>query len=413
MSDYVWVVGKDISSTFGQKGISDTYIIPNKYIGFSAANLVGSYIWVIFRGEFDRIGLIVKVDEISQILEGYYENDYLIKADLACSFMIGTEFKTLSPFSTDRCRNFGFGINKIDPEDAQLFITIIRTNSVVRLIPPTISALNNLLVEITSSTTEDISKSFIRAIVSACKLADVWSDGKNSKLRTAPFANFSKALIKTKFPGLSEETVTTLLIKLDPIHNLQGRSFDSIEPSEDRPHEMRAPIVDKIFSIIDPHNIFARKFISKNAIVFDPVAAMKKTEAAEKIHQDILRDVSRYLISRGVTPYQSSSIDLMFVIEREIFIVEIKSSNSENAVAQAAKGAFQLASIANSFSDDFDRVTSLLLLENTGFEVINQFIAKTLTTLGVRALFYRKEVEWPSRVLGFPITSTSLPNRSD
>lgn len=66
---------KDVS--FGKKGVSGSYLIPEADMKVPPESLAGNRLWVILRGREDRIFLCFVIKKIERIIEGYYEDDYL------------------------------------------------------------------------------------------------------------------------------------------------------------------------------------------------------------------------------------------------------------------------------------------------------------------------------------------------
>jgi hypothetical protein len=69
-------------------------------------------------------------------------------------------------------------------------------------------------------------------------------------------------------------------------------------------------------------------------------------------------------------------------------------------MAQAAKGAFQIACYLNAMAADYEQLDGFLILhkvEDSNFEV---FVRDALTRLGVKNLTYDPSKKWPERVSG-------------
>jgi hypothetical protein len=165
----------------------------------------------------------------------------------------------------------------------------------------------------------------------------------------------------------------------------------------------RAPSVDVEFTEIDPDKIYARKFISVDSKFRDLEETLNKTEHAEKVHQAMLKDISSYLLTKGVVPYESGSIDLMFRSGSKLNVFEIKSSNAGNLLAQAAKGAFQLACYLNELIKDYGNLEARLVLHETGCREIQSYAIEVLTKLGIQALIYDPAQPWPKRLHGLQL----------
>jgi hypothetical protein len=114
----------------------------------------------------------------------------------------------------------------------------------------------------------------------------------------------------------------------------------------------------------------------------------------------MLRDISSYLKAQGYSAYESTSVDLMTVINGETKIFEIKSTTPINIIAQAAKGAFQIACYFNAMVDEYDRLNGYLVLHKTGDVSLEKFVHDALERLEVKYLTYDPAREWPERVVG-------------
>ena len=163
------------------------------------------------------------------------------------------------------------------------------------------------------------------------------------------------------------------------------------------------PSVDTEFYEIEPGKIYAREFVSVDSKLRNIEEALNKTEHAEKIHQAMLKDISEYLIANGVTPYESSSIDLLFRTRGVLNIFEIKSSNGDNIMSQASKGAFQLACYLNEINKDYDNLSARLVLHVIQSPELQKYVVEALLMLGIEVLFYDPSRPWPSRIKGFPL----------
>ena len=130
---------------------------------------------------------------------------------------------------------------------------------------------------------------------------------------------------------------------------------------------------------------------------------MAKTSHAEVIHQAMLKDISEYLSARGITPLESRSIDLAYEAQAGLIIVELKSANAENLIAQASAGAFQLATYLNALTGHYGALNGKLILQETGSGELQERAAAVLSRLGIDGLFYDQNKAWPNRVQGLPL----------
>ena len=148
---------------------------------------------------------------------------------------------------------------------------------------------------------------------------------------------------------------------------------------------------------IVPNEIAARSFLHRNDRNVDWTMQLKNTQAAEMRHQSMLADIASYLIEKGLTPFQSGSIDLLFEHLGTTHLVELKSATPENCYSQAAHGAFQLALYRQRLRESFSTLRSLLIIESTS-DPVNSLLRDTLAEMDLVCLFYKKALPWPDRV---------------
>ena len=407
MADFVWVVPRDKAILLGEVGVSNTYIIPNSAFTGKSTDLIDSFLWVVLRGDSDRLVLVIKVLNIDRIIDGYYNNDFIVRPDPKYSFKIGSTFMSLASFEVKKQPVAIGAIGEITTEDAGKIIGIIFNNINVRLSPPVKRMFTDFIVEMPSKNKSVLARMVGQIAVSSFNFIDIWGDGKSKKYKSAPFASMSKAYIEMYYPQIDLKEIENLILDSDPFLSILSRDVKSINSLTHASMPSHSPDVDIFFRLIDPENIFSREFTASSKLSSSIFDQIKKTEAAEKMHQDILRDVSRFLIGQGVQPFQSDSVDLAYMFGGELHIFEIKTSNVMNAISQASKGAFQLACYKNGLDPDYESITASLLIEDTGSEDLNKFLFETVLALGIKTYFYRPKLNWPSRVLGLPLVKNS------
>src|SRR5690606_38223543 len=107
------------------------------------------------------------------------------------------------------------------------------------------------------------------------------------------------------------------------------------------------------------------------------------------------------LKSIGITPLQSSSIDLFLATENAQSIFELKTTTQENILGQAAKGAFQLGCYKAALgSAEHIKSHLVLVMEATGIAELDSYASEILSTFGIRSLFYNVGKPWPDRLKG-------------
>ena len=79
---------------------------------------------------------------------------------------------------------------------------------------------------------------------------------------------------------------------------------------------------------------------------------------------------------------------------------EIKSATEENIIAQASKGAFQIACYTNALRNEYSDIHPSLILENIEDNRLGVYVRNALENLGIKCLIYDADTDWPTRVEG-------------
>ncbi len=231
-------------------------------------------------------------------------------------------------------------------------------------------------------------------------LEQVWANGTGDRL--GAFSNYACALLTKKMGTKPSPEIVGDLKVFDQVSVIFAEEKPSPE-REEPGHNYHAPSVDTEFSEIEPGKIYAREFVSADSKLSSLEEALKKTEHAEKIHQAMLKDISEYLITNGIKPYESGSIDLLYRSRKKLNVFEIKSSNIDNILSQSSKGAFQLACYLNELSKDYDNLNARLVLHVTQSPELQKYAVEALLRLGIEVLFYDPGKSWPNRIQGLPL----------
>jgi hypothetical protein len=166
----------------------------------------------------------------------------------------------------------------------------------------------------------------------------------------------------------------------------------------DKLEKVKLPIVDIEFEPIIVEKISSRKFhaIDYN---YDVDSIMVKTEDAEKRHQEILKDICKYLINCKIQPMQSSSIDLAVRKNFEYHIFEIKTTNKKNIISQVAKGIFQLALYSEALINAGKKCSKrTLVFETERDPLIETFIKNAAKSLNIDVMYYFSNNNWPNKL---------------
>lgn len=393
MSDFVWIIAAEKNSSFGRRGVSGSYIIPKGDMTVNPKSLAGGRLWVILRGADDRIFQSLTVKKIERIIEGYYEGDYLLSVDLLSSFRLVSRYAEASKYIATNTDQFAAGLSEIDVQSSRSFSQLVKQRIEIKLTEPEVSS--GIDTKMLPRSGELLAKSALRLVISHFNLNEIWAAGTGKKL--GAFSNFANSIIKQHISAKVAAELTDILLGCDPITALNNEVGDDDSAKE---KSLNTPHVDTDFTEVEPEKIYAREFLSAGDKFKDLEAALNKTEHAEKIHQEMLKDIAEFLISNRVTPFESGSIDLMFQANNKLKVCEIKSTTLENLLAQSSKGAFQLTCYIDELIKSYDDTLPQLILRNIGNSELESYVERILSKMNIPVLFYNPNKSWPNRVTG-------------
>lgn len=395
MYNYAWIIPSDKADTFNRGGISLNYILPKNHISIDPIKLRGARIWLIVRGREDRCIALIAPKKIERFSDGYHEGDFVVTSDLMKSIKLASGFDAARPYQTGDTSQHSIGLSPMTDRDVMILSRSIKSNMQVKLRTPSIDRRNNLKLSPIPKPAEAGIRMVMSHVVQHFSMDQIWGSGTGRKL--TPFANFASHLITSE--GIDLDAVNLdVLLKIDPL-NLLAMDLRDVS-TESLSREAREKRVDLDFVEIDPETIYAREFLFSNSNPLSIEAALEKTEASEKIHQDMLRDISTYVKKHNLMPYQSDSVDLMIELGGKIKIFEIKSANDENLVAQSAKGAFQVAWYLEAMIPSYDSITGHLIIHKIRNGETENLVKNALKRLGIDYLIYNPSLDWPERVSG-------------
>lgn len=400
MTDLVWVINSEKSASFGSAGVSGSYILPKNELELNPKALARRRLWVVLRGHEDRLLLLIKIKNVERIIDGYYSGDFWVSVEMTGSLKLVPDFAHATKYATTSVRHSRLGVSELSKEYSDALLALVQGSIQTRLLPPDMLSLTQIDLQLVPNNSRRMAKSALRAVVSHLTLEQVWANGTGDRL--GAFSNYARALLMEKMGVNLPVNIVHDLKLFDPLS-----SIFSVEKicTEERVavNNPKVPDVDTEFCEIVPGDICAREFVSNDSELRSINNALNKTEQAETIHQAMLKDISEYLIANGITPYESSSIDLLFCVKGVLNIFEIKSSNVENILSQASKGAFQLACYLNEIKKDYDNLSTGLVLHVIQGRELQMYVVEALSILGIKVYIYDPSRVWPSRIKGFPL----------
>jgi len=276
------------------------------------------------------------------------------------------------------------------------FESVVHKSCVVKLQLPSKSLLSKIPNVSLKGSQEIYSRKLITAVTETYCLDEIW--GQGGRLVLPPFANFAYAKAVQDSNQFATQELAALLSELDPVTpmNLRVRRAGGWNRSQ-----KLVPLIDLMLSPIVPAAIFARKYVASDKENANSKEFLKKTENAEKRHQDILRDLSVRLSELGFRPMQSASLDLFVQVFDRSFTFEIKSSDTSNILYQAAKGLFQLGCYDEALSrEGYENNHPALIVESCGSVELEVYVDTIIEGFGIPVFYYYSNEHWPRRVSG-------------
>jgi hypothetical protein len=393
-NSFVWVISEYTEKGLLRQGVSDRYIIPGSMINDHEAEIGQTRIWLVTRGAYDVIVACLFSKKVERFTEGLHVNDYLITIDMRYSFRIVNQNGNVGMFETSVFASYPLGISEATFDIDKKIVDLVFQRVQYKVQNPPKIIRNLLFNKINNQSNTFLAKLAMSEILRNYSLDEIW--GSKLGIAFSPFMNFAYSLIAEKFGIEKAKEVIQLAKDYDPLNKLKTIEIHS----EKKIQKKRSQEIDIEFLPIQPDTIYAREFIASGQNDMDMDAALAKTETAEKLHQEMLRDISLYIISKKVVPFESGSVDLMFEFENETFIIEIKSTNDDNLFAQCSKGAFQLAYYVNAVKTEIGRVTQALVIHKTDDQNQEKICLRILNMLATRCLIYDPTLPWPDRLIG-------------
>jgi hypothetical protein len=402
MTSFIWMIHRDKENSLGLHGVAPSYLVPKDLFRHDLSELQGSTLWVVLGGNAYRLALVIRVSAVDRILDGYHKGDILVTTNMCESIKIGEKYVSLSSFNIDFLEVPREGLSKPSESDLFSLRNTLKRNVSIRLAPPSTRSLSDIEIDLLPQRLITLVGTLYQAITSSVNLQDIWGDGKDREYQLKPYASFVRLYVKNRLPQIDFTDLEEEVLKRDPFFNLLHFSPSNSNTA----HSFETSIVprfDDLFRLINPEQIYARAFSSSELSELDLHESIKKTEAAEKKHQEILKDVSAYLMMQNLKVFQSTSVDLAYCLSGVLYVLEIKTAHSKNAVSQAAKGIFQLGSYVNGLSNSFKGVAPILLIQKTDNDSLNAFISSTAATLGIKVLLYDEGLDWPDKAKDLPL----------
>ena len=403
MQSHVWIIDTSIAKLFGNIGGAPSGLIvsPSHLIDLPISALVKGSLWLVARGtKLDSIVAKLDVDQIDMFEDGLNAGDYLLSIDQLRSFKLSNASNFDSTFVTDATASLKVGISPLQSEIEQRLKNVVHSGLSTNF--RKFGTLELKFVELPSVLleTRTFATEAIRKTIASISVDKIWASG--TPVQLPPFANLISQKIADALGGASVESFLEILTELDPLTEFY---FPNKEWAQNDKPTIGFPTldgqnVDTRLIEIDPAKLRARRFIARKLPTRSIQDALNLTEVAEAAHQDMLRDIASYLSSLGMTSWESRSIDLALTNNAQINIFEIKTANAENVHMQIAKGVYQLMRYKAALENEGRLCRMTLIITDLPYPSFKAETARMLDTIGIKILFYRRNLDWPERLQG-------------
>lgn len=314
-----------------KSGASFQFILPKEKMIFNPADLLGTVLWIVVE-EDSRCYLTQRgqVDSISTIKEGPNDGDFIIDLNKSRTIKTVSPAKEKRKWELTNDQKLKIGFDQCPDEYGNYFESMIKNNIVVRIAEhDTIRQLDLKKWSENFGYGKTIYE--LEKLNSKASLDDLSTSAKLKWMSPFGFEIYKSYKVESS----EEQQLLGIIRAIDPIRMSENHARQyKVGDSETK-------YIDAELRPTTPDEIIARNFISgSNTVNFEEM--LEKTEQAEKLHQEIVRNIAKGLILKKVVPLVSRSVDLAFKNNGVLFVLEVKTIKKENLISQFYKGVSQL-----------------------------------------------------------------------
>lgn len=392
MTAFVW--GFPLERLFAVTSFPGQFVCSPDEMGSDPSALTGSRIWLLANSTegYSLFGHLV-VESVSVIQEGRDKGFFILEANRLCSFRIlPHDPDLLNPWIV-RTPAIYNGISSCSAQlEASLF-DVIRGNTRITYGVPRRSKVILLPKAPSGFSSSAIVRHYFQEALSRFALGELARSEQDPDL--TPYGIIVS--INCTAPEYGQNVFSELTQIDSQIKSLlESGGFDRIR------HALQTPspfsLVDTTLTTLVPETIVARDFLPTNHDI-DLGAALAKTQDAEFRHQAILRDIARFLSSKGIHPLESRSVDIAYWKSESLILAEIKSATATNFLDQVRRGIIQLLEYGLAFKQEGCHIgTTTLIVEAIKSPLNMQYCRKLASYANIELLIYDENAAWPDRV---------------
>lgn len=394
---YAWIVPDSwLPLMQAQGGVAPCYAVPVSVLQ-TWEGLPGATLYIIARSKSgDCLFARVVVESVDVAVDDNDEpTEYLLNINLAKSLRVSRvgNQDDARDFSIKAFVNAGFGFTTAAADEVATAEQLIRNGIKFLFTHVSETTLAKIDPPVQKCGSVFAPMIVLKEVVSRFALSEMWGGVKFPH----PIANFVAHYISGNPEFLSSGTVE------DSLEVLKGYAWlrpagDENKVTPETPQVSALQAVDITLTPINPSEVKVRHFAAHVQSV-SVETVMRKTESAERRHQQMLRDIAEHFIKEGVTPYQSESIDLAVKHGAETSIFELKSLTPTNIVQQISKGVFQLLYYSQVLRDCGAGVKEMNLIVEAGCpDAVMAMMGAIVARTGAALLVYDSDKEWPERL---------------
>lgn len=394
---YAWIVPDSwLPLMQAQGGVAPCYAVPVSVLQ-TWEGLPGATLYIVARSKAgDCLFARVVVESVDVAVDDNDEpSEYLLNTNLARSLRVSRvgNQDDARDFSIKAFENDGFGFTTADADDVATAEQLIRNGIKFLFTHVPEKTLAKIDPPVQKCGSAFAPMVVLKEVVSRFALSEMWGSVKFPH----PIANFVAHYISGNPEFLSSGTVEDSLEVLKGYAWLRPAGGENNATLE-TPQASALQAVDITLTPINPSEVKVRHFAAHVQSV-SVETVMRKTESAERRHQQMLRDIAEHFIKEGITPYQSESIDLAVKHGEKTSIFELKSITPTNIVQQISKGFFQLLYYSHVLQDCGAGVNEMNLVIEAGCpDAVIRMMGAIVARAGATLLVYDAEKEWPSRL---------------
>jgi hypothetical protein len=392
LTGFIWAFPSErlfATATFPQQFVSS----PDE-MRVDPSELAGSRVWLLARSAegYLLFGHLV-IETVSLIEGGRDKGFFILEADRSSSFRILPHDRDSLNSWIIRKVTIGDGIWPCSDELESLLIGALKENQSIMYGLTRRGGFNALPKPPSHLFGRAIGRHFFQEALSRFALGELAQWEKRTDL--SPYGIV--VLVNCSALEYGQDAINEFTL-------LDSRITSLLEPGGfDRIHrdlEIPAPLylVDTRLTPLVPEAVVARKFFSRKETI-DLRAGLTKTQEAESRHQAILRDISRFLLSKGVQPLESRSLDIAYWNSKKLFLAEVKSATDANFLDQSRRGIIQLLEYKLAFEQDGFHVGNMTIFIEAIQDPMSMLYARKLASYAnIELLIYDNKVAWPDRV---------------